>query len=756
MPSARRHRGRARRVEATPLFERICRGTPGRRVRQMPSLSLEAIPSLRHSVWLRMLLGHRVLNGLAVGLGLAVMSVLVYLAAGPLVAASASVGMLILSIGDQVSPARGKLRQIAPLLWMAGPMTAAMQFAYLVPIHSTAVIGAIVCIGGFIGMLGTAWGLRGGPLGFALLLAIVFAMSTPPPEHWREALTHVAWFQVGACLFAAWAVFTARFLNLRFRTQALADAINELAVMLRQQGARVAATGDRRENQLRALLGEQAMLADKLQTARDLVLDLPTSPRELRLTGMLVAAIRLREQALACELELDMQPTRGRTPPTLAQAQALESLWGEFGAHLDRVCWALFTGGELPPRLAESLHTRTSAAKRAAPPSLRGAVDAMCAEMQSLLRLAEHGGDEPRFALAEQARDWPRFRTSMRWPIAPLKRAMSGHSPVLRYALRVSLALGVGYNVGLHLPWAAHPQWILLTIAVVMRTNIAQTLERRNARLIGTLIGCVLVTALLSLKPSVPVQFLLLAIGAGIAHGFAQVRYLVAATAATVLALIQGHLLHTAGEFALFERLADTLIGTALAWAFSYVLPAWERRQLPALLRRLRAAQLQHSKVALGSAELSTANADWRLARREVHDSLAAIAIAAQRAQSEPLAVQPPLDLLERVQLRSYRLLAQLGGLRTWREQPRALPDEEAQPMLDAHLARITTALESSSQAAESDAPVEALTETISGHEEVAQLHQRLRDAADEARSLGADLAAAQAWEAARLQEKKR
>ena len=265
-----------------------------------------------------------------------------------------------------------------------------------------------------------------------------------------------------------------------------------------------------------------------------------------------------------------------------------------------------------------------------------------------------------------------------------------------------------------------------------------------------------LVTALLSLKPSVPVQFLVLALGAGIAHGFAQVRYLVAATAATVLALIQGHLLHTAGEFALFERLADTLIGTALAWAFSYVLPAWERRQLPALMKRLRTAQLQHAQVALGSAELSTANADWRLARREVHDSLAAIAIAAQRAHSEPRAVQPPLDLLEKVQLRSYRLLAQLGGLRTWREQPRALPDEEAQPMLAAHLARITAALESSSRTAESAEPVEARTETISSHEESAQLHQRLRDAADEARALGADLAAAQAWEAARLQEKQR
>lgn len=721
---------------------------------QMPplNLNLESIPSLRHSIWLRMVLGHRVLNGLSVGFGLGVMSLLVYLAGGPGVAASASVGMLILSIGDQVSPARGKLRQIAPLLWTAAPMSMLVQFAHLVPDYSTAVIGVLVCVGGFIGMLGTAWGLRGGPLGFALLLAIVFAMSTPPPADWKVAMVHIAWFQVGALVFAGWAVLSAHLLNHRFRTQALADALNELASMLRQQGARLAATGDRRENQLRALLSEQALLADKLQTARDLVLDLPETPRELRLAGMLIAAIRVREQALACELELDMQPSRGHPPISVRQAQALEQLWGDFGAHLDRVCWSLFTGGKLPLNFAASLRPRINEAHNAAPDSLRSAVDAMCDEMQSLLRLAEGGGDEPRLGLAEQARDWPKFRTSMRWPIAPLKRAMNGRSPVLRYAIRVSIALGVGYLVGLHLPWASHPQWILLTIAVVMRTNIAQTLERRNARLIGTLIGCVLVTAVLSLQPPVPLQFLLVAFAAGIAHGFAQVRYLVAATAATVLALIEGHLLHTAGESALFERLADTLIGTAIAWGFSYVLPAWERRQLPALLTRLRTALLQHAKVALGNADLATANADWRLARREVHDTLAAIALAAQRSQFEPRAVQPPLELLERVQLRSYRLLAQLGGLRTWREQPQALSNEAVQPLLDAHLVRINTALERGTLPDPSqEVPVAASSETIATHEEVVVLAKRLTDAARESGALGADLARAQAWEADRL-----
>jgi uncharacterized membrane protein YccC len=700
---------------------------------------------LGRKAWLRPLLGHRVLNGLAVGFGLAVLSVLVFALAGPTVAASASVGMLILSIGDQTAPARGKLRQIAPLLWLAAPMTLAVQFAQLAPRHATLPIGVLVCLGGFLGMLGTAWGLRGAPLGFALVLAIVFAMSTEPPPDARSALVHVAWFQFGALLFAAYAVFSARVLNTRFRTLALAEALAELAAMLRQQGARLAATGDRRESQLQALLAEQAVLADKLQVARDLVLDQPESERQMRLAATLIAAIRAREHALAIELELDMQSARGASLPTLAQVQALETRWREFAANLDRVCWSLFIGAPLsepPPRSAQGTALL--------PPALRGAADAMSQELGDIDRWADATSPEPPAEIAARAKDWPRFRTSMRWPIAPLKRALTGRSPVLRYATRVMLAIGAGYVVALHLPWAAHPHWILLTIVVVMRTNLAQTLERRNARLLGTFIGCVLVTALLSLHPSVPVQFALLALAAGIAHGFAQVRYLVAATAATVLALTQGHLLHTAGEFALVERLADTLIGTLIAWGFSYVLPAWERRQLPALLDRLKKAQLQHARVALGNVELATANADWRLARREVHDSLAAIANASQRAQAEPRAVRPPLDLLERVQLRSYRLLAQLGGLRTWCEQARDLPAAAVGVLLAQALMDINAAFESTDAPARTPAAVATLTETVSAREAFEALRRRLVAAGAEAAALGADLNAARAWEASR------
>jgi uncharacterized membrane protein YccC len=719
-------------------------------------LSFDPAVALRGNGWVRVFFGHRIANGLGVGFGLALSFGLLYLALGETIAAIASVGALIASIGDQVAPARGKWRQVTPLVWMAAPLSLLCELLRLLPNHGHLWVGLLISVGGFIGMMGNAWGARGAPLGFALLLTVIFGLSSPPLEDVREVLWHTFWFEVGAILYAGYAIVEGHLLDRRYRTQALADALAEMGTMLHQQAKRLDAGADRRESQVQALLNEQAALADKLQTARDLVLDIPDGARERRLAGMLIALVHLREHALACELELDMQRARHREPITAAQAAALEELWREMADATARVCWSLFIGERLRPEVAEAFERHRGSVwtqlAHELPPAFTSAIDGMTEQMSQILRLAVSDPEAPPGWSATEQRGWPRFRTSMRWPMGPLLRSFKGQSPTLRYALRVAIALAVGYVVALHLPWATHPHWILLTIAVVMRANLQQTIERRNARLAGTFIGCVLAAVVLSFDPPVEVQMAMLAVGAGLAHGFAQVRYLFAATSATVMALLQGQLLHTTTQFALVERLADTVIGAVLAWGFSYVLPAWERRQLPALITRLRSAQINHVKVALTGDDLAVGNADWRLVRREVHDSIAALAMAAQRALVEPHEVQPPLGLLERIQLRSYRLLAQLGGVRIWREQPTGLALEERDAMLQAGLGRIVESLtpRPANAAAAPPAHVRALSETLSPSEEDGLLQQRLYDAADEALALGADLDRAHDWEMTR------
>ena len=90
--------------------------------------------------------------------------------------------------------------------------------------------------------------------------------------------------------------------------------------------------------------------------------------------------------------------------------------------------------------------------------------------------------------------------------------------------------------------------------------------------------------------------------------------------------------------FALFERIADTLIGAALAWGFCYVLPSWESdTQLPALVARAcsrRRPAMRAWRSAWANCRPSTAvpNSNGWLARREAYDSLSALVQATQRS----------------------------------------------------------------------------------------------------------------------------
>ena len=134
---------------------------------------------------------------------------------------------------------------------------------------------------------------------------------------------------------------------------------------------------------------------------------------------------------------------------------------------------------------------------------------------------------------------------------------------------------------------------------------------------------------------------------------------------------MQAHLLNAGASLAFeaAERVADTLIGVSIAWAFSYVLPSWERTQIAALVERALAAQARHARVALGLGQLQAvdneAELGWRLARREVYDSLSALVQATQRALYEPRAVRPPLEPLGLLLAHSYQLLAQLTAVKS-------------------------------------------------------------------------------------------
>ena len=256
------------------------------------------------------------------------------------------------------------------------------------------------------------------------------------------------------------------------------------------------------------------------------------------------------------------------------------------------------------------------------------------------------------------------FISTEGWPWAAVRAQLNTRSPTFRHAVRLSLALGSAYFIGLALPWASHPHWLVLSVAVVLRGNLEQTLARRNDRVLGTMIGCLLVLGI----AQVGAQWLSTSaflIAVGIAHSFVTARYLVTAAAASVMALMQAHMAAPdAQSFGVFERIADTIMGAALAWGFSYVWPWWERRGIDKLtdrvLKSLRALTSEVTRLP----DPAQPDLKLRLARREVYEAVGAIASAAQRTGAEPERVQVPMYALAEMLTRCHVLMAQLVAVR--------------------------------------------------------------------------------------------
>lgn len=629
---------------------------------------------------LRVALSQYVVNGLSVSLGLVLIMLALFEAAGLAAAASAAVGVIITSLPDVPSPRRRKLMQVLPAPVLGAPLFMLVQLTR----QDELLLGSVLVAGTFLAVMLMAWGKRGGPICFSLLFSMLFSMAAPSMSSLEQVISHTGWFLAGAVLYLLWAVLTTHLLNQRFRAQLLAECLHSFARILRTQAQRFGPEADH-PALLEAMLDQQASFADQLQDTRNVVLESPTTRPRQQYAGMLLSLLEARDHQLACDLDLDALLEQQASAPHLPSLQqALNATADE----LQALGMALLLGRRQPsirqipdlrPQLAGVLPPRQAPAAPLAPqPDL---VDGpgMTALLRNMADRIGHINDEavkmaalargdlaPELSLVRS--QWQLFVSATTWSVKPLLGQLSWRAPTLRYALRATLAVATGYIVALHLPWATHEYWILITIVVVMRGNLAQTVQRRNARVAGTVLGCLLVMTILMTHPGAEMLFLIVALSTGLAHAFALRRYLYTTIAGTVSGLLQAHLLLVGLQptFAIGERLADTLLGALLAWLFSYVFPAWERSQIPGLVQRSVAAQGQHARLALALLDTEkTADVNWRLARREAYDSLSALTLATQRSLAEPRQVRPPLEPLEALQARSYQLLAQLTAVKS-------------------------------------------------------------------------------------------
>jgi uncharacterized membrane protein YccC len=603
------------------------------------------------------------LNGLSVALGVAATHLVVGLLFGETAGLAAVGGAVCASLPDVPNPPQRVLRRVLPAAAVAGLVTLLVGLTD----GSLALTVAVVAVVTFLSLMALAWGLRAGPLSFSPVLAMVFAMAWDRTAGAATPFEHSLWVTVGGCVYAGWALMSAQLLRHRLRELALGTALRATERRVRSRAERIAGAVGGPEASIRASIADDVLLAEALQAARDQVFAARRSPRSRKQTDLVLGLIELRDLLLASRLDTELL---GQDFPGRQWRAALAVTLRHLADTLAALAHSVEQGAPLPEVSAGAWRAQLAArvAEVSAPPG-----DSRLHLVSALQTRLGHMLDDIAAMVARQARDddpespWTPerlapFASPEGFPLAALKPHLTLQSSVMRHALRSALALSLAYALGAFLPWAAHPFWLMLSVAVVLRGNLEQTLSRRNERIIGTVQGCLLVLLLAHVHSVAALSVCFIA-AVGTAHAYVNRRYRVAATAATLMALLQPLMLAPGSNPAVFERLADTVIGAGLAWLFSFVLPSWERAAVPRLAKQLRGALARHAANMLRWLPNADEQHAQRLSRQQAYAALAALAAAAQRTRVEPQSVRLPDTEIEAALSHGYRLMALLGAV---------------------------------------------------------------------------------------------
>lgn len=259
---------------------------------------------------------------------------------------------------------------------------------------------------------------------------------------------------------------------------------------------------------------------------------------------------------------------------------------------------------------------------------------------------------------------WPRIRSQLRLS-----------SPLFRHALRLSLALCIGYGIiqGFH---PNNGYWIMLTTLFVCRQNFSSTRIVFGQRILGTFLGLVLGFLLLFLFADLQSQVVLMVIAGVIFFAAKDKNYTLATLVITLLVLF---CFNQSGQgFAvIMPRLGDTLLGAFIAViASSFFFPDWASlHQKECMQTCINANQDYLAKVITQYRLGKKDNLSYRIARRNAHKKDAKLSKLLSDIELEPQRYKKELSRNYRFLTLNHSLLNYISALGAHRQKVKSDSD---------------------------------------------------------------------------------
>jgi len=613
-------------------------------------------------------------------------------------AMSIGIGALCTALMDMPSPLRHKFNEMMASVLLC---TAVTLLISLCGPHYWLLTPMLVAVSFFASMM-VVYGKKSMPLQLATLF--IMTMSTEHVLTPAQSFAHAGLFMLGALAYLAYAMGVAWVLRHRIKQQVLAEALFELAAYIDIK----ADFYDTRYNlteQFNKLVRHQALLADRQQASRDLILRAHNNRKDAVVVQIHVCMLDLYEQVLATHTDYAALRTHLLDSPAL---RTLHDLAYKAARDIESVAYAVtrkrasYPEVDYTPELTAldqqiaGLQAELDAGK-----PRREAVTVLRAQRNKITAIIRMIG-ELHVSSQKVYEDTPFWRDMDMQPFLSQQKyelqLMLSHfrmdSPVFRFALRVSMAIAAGLAIGAMLPYKAHSYWIVLTIVIILKPSFSMTKQRRSDRIVGTVIGCIITAVVLKFMDH-PAAILAVLVLASIATPtFIYLRYRYAAIAVSVMILLWMYLVAPSSNL-ISERLVDTFVGAAIATAFSFVLANWEYQSLPHLIKQVLSVNLSYMEASFDLLQGKYRNDFiYRIQRKRLMDSLAALSAALVRMLDEPESKQRAAEDINLFIVQNYLLVAHVAALRAiLRRHVRDIPTDAVNAMLDTSHASVCRTL---------------------------------------------------------------
>jgi uncharacterized membrane protein YccC len=552
-------------------------------------------------------------------------------------------GALDTMFSDQPGPYRQRLRQLF-LASLAAGLASLCGFLIggdLLPITlATAAFG-------FFGGLLVVFGPDSARVGMTSMILLVVTAATPATLH--EALSGAVLIFAGGLLLALFSVAAWPLQRYRPERYALAAVYRGLAAFAKehsQDDADVPALTEAMNALQQTLLGRHHARGRAMEA----------------FAVLLELAERIRLELIA------MTDLHGAT-----------NIITMFRADAARVLTAIadaLEAGESPEQASRALQT-LQASEHAlldhdtCNESIAAHIHALSGQLAAAVRNANWAGSRGEIRAATAETRLPRALRGNS-PLGTLRANLTTHSVAFRHAMRCAVCLSITLLVSRvwQLP---HGYWLPMTAAIVLRPDFAATFNFGLLRVLGTILGLVVTTALLHVTPhDAWAHLALMAVLCMAFRYLATAHYGIAVAALTGTVVIFLSFEGVNSGTAMLDRVLNTALGSGMA-LLAYVLwPTWERGRARAALSDMLDAYAEYL-LALAHPERRDSHREARTAARTARTNAQA---SLDRMQAEPATPLPLLELANALFLNGNRLVRTTMTLEALLHDCDSLPEQ--------------------------------------------------------------------------------